>query len=595
MKKLIFPILIMMLGLPLYYSASPLETLKLKTFDYLIPKKEPTGFFTILNINDNDVRAEGGYPFPRKRLAEIQKDLIDNGALGVGWVIAFADKDRFGGDSIFATSLRYAPSVLAMFESDNGEYPPTTGTVILGNNITGIQATGVTQNIPILRATASQGIASAPTEIDNLVRQIPLLMQTPDGWVASFGTEVLKTLAEQDTYIIKGTELGIEEIAVRGLPPSKLDKYGRQWISWVDTPQTTLQEMDVANKFVFVGVTARGVMPQIATPTGLLEPHKIQAALSESILLEGSPYVPNWNLAAELSVFLLLGALTWLVLHAFGITGGLALTSLLHLSVMFGGWWVVQQGILIDVSWSLISGFIIASTAFYLRFREQYKLRQQIKKQFEHYLDPRQVKQLQKNPDLLKLGGEKRTCTFLFTDLRGFTSLSEKVTPEEVTQIMNRVLTAQQKSVQEHGGMVDKYIGDAMMAIFNAPLDLKNHSKVAVHCAVDIKRRIIELNNELKNEGKPSIAIGIGVNSGEAIIGNMGSESRFDYTAIGDAVNVAARLESATKEKNVDILIGKQTEQYCGYHLKSLEPIIVKGKSKPLQIFTWKDKKYLRK
>ena len=253
MKKLIFPILIILLGLPMYYSASPLETLKLKTFDYLVPKKEPTGFFTVLNITDKDVRAEGGYPFPRSRLAEIQKELIEKGATGVGWVIAFADKDRFGGDSAFAVSLRYAPSVLAMFESDNGEYPPTTGTVMLGDNITGIKASGVTQNIPMLRVIASQGIASAPTEVDNLVRQIPLLMQTPNGWVASFGTEVLKTLALQKTYIIKGSALGIEEISVRGIPPTKLDKYGRQWISWVDTPQTTLQEMDVADKFVFGG------------------------------------------------------------------------------------------------------------------------------------------------------------------------------------------------------------------------------------------------------------------------------------------------------------------------------------------------------
>ena len=587
MKKLIFPILIILLGLPMYYSASPLETLKLKTFDYLVPKKEPTGFFTVLNITDKDVRAEGGYPFPRSRLAEIQKELIEKGATGVGWVIAFADKDRFGGDSDFAISLRYAPSVLAMFESDNAEYPPTTGTVILGDNITGIKASGVTQNIPMLRVIASQGIASAPTEVDNLVRQIPLLMQTPNGWVASFGTEVLKTLAQQKTYIIKGSELGIEEISVRGIPPTKLDKYGRQWISWVDTPQTTLQEMDVAGKFVFVGVTARGVMPQIATPVGLLEPHKIQASLSESILLEGSPYIPNWNLTAEWSIFLILNSLTWLLLIYLGVTWGLVLTSFMLLSTFFGGYWLIQQGILIDASWSLVSGFITASTAFYIRFREQYKLRQQIKKQFEHYLDPRQVKELQKNPDLLKLGGEKRTCTFLFTDLRGFTALSESVSPEEVTYIMNKVLTAQQIAVQKHGGMVDKYIGDAMMAIFNAPLDLHNHSKVAVECALDIIENIKQVNLELKKEGLPDIAIGMGINSGEAIIGNMGSESRFDYTAIGDAVNTAARLESATKERGVDLLIGKQTEAYCGFHLKELEPILVKGKAKPLKIFTW--------
>ena len=595
-KTIVFIVLIIGLLLPMVYQTTPYQTLKLKTFDYLIPKQEPSGFFTILNITEEDVIAEGGYPFPRSRLAEIQKKLYGNGAIGVGWVVAFTEKDRFGGDADFAMSMRMTfPTVLAMFNNESNNYPPTTGTVILGDNIQGIKADGVRQNIPMFVSSASQGVASAPTEVDNLVRQIPLLMQTPDGWVPSFGTEVLKALVQQKTYIIKGSENGIEEISVRGLPPTKLDKFGRQWISWVDTPQTTLQEMDVEGKFVFVGVTAKGVMPQIATPVGLLEPHKIQAALSESILLESSSYVPNWNLTAELAIFLVLGLLTWLLLNALGITWGLVLTSLLHLSVVYCGYWIIKQGILVDVTWSLISGFIIASTAFYLRFREQYKLRLQIKKQFEHYLDPRQVKQLQKNPDLLKLGGDKRTCTFMFTDLRGFTALSESVKPEEVTYIMNKVLTVQQIAVQEHGGMVDKYIGDAMMAIFNAPLDLQNHSMVAIACALDIKRGIIELNNELRAEGLPQIAIGIGINSGEAIIGNMGSESRFDYTAIGDAVNTAARLESATKERDVDLLIGEQTESYCGFYLEPLEPIMVKGKAKPLKIFTWQDQNYLQK
>jgi adenylate cyclase len=569
----------MLLGLPMYYQATPLQILKLKTFDYLIPEKKPTGYFTILNITDQDVRAEGGYPFPRKRLAEIQTQLVDKGALGVGWVIAFADKDRFGGDAIFSSSLEGVPSVLAMFESENGEYPPTTGTVILGDNITGIPAIGVTQNIPMLRVSAAQGIASAPVDADNLVRQIPLLMQTPEGWVASFGTEVLKMLAGQQTYILKGSASGIEEISVRGIPPTKLDKYGRQWIHWVATEQTTLQEMNVEGKFVFVGVTARGVMPQIATPSGLLEPHKIQAALSESILLENTSYIPNWNLSVEWAIFLILNALIWLLLTYLGVTWGLVLTSLSLLGAMGGGYWLIQQGILIDASWSLVSGFITASTAFYIRFREQYKLRQQIKKQFEHYLDPKQVKRLQDNPELLKLGGERRRCTFLFTDVRGFTALSETLEPEEVTDIMNKTLTIQANAVKEYGGMVDKYIGDAMMAIFNAPIDLMHHESKAIQAALKIREDMAKANL--------GIEIGIGINTGTACVGNCGSDTRFDYTAIGDAVNTAARLESATKDRNVDLLIGEETEKFCGYYLKELESIQVKGKSKPLVIYTW--------
>ena len=589
MKKLIFPILIILLGLPVYYSTVPVEILKLKSFDYLVPKKEPTGFFTVLNITDEDVRAEGGYPFPRKRLAEIQKELIENGATGVGWVIAFADKDRFGGDSAFAISLRYAPSVLAMFESENGEYPPTTGTVILGDSITGIKASGVTQNIPMLRVIASQGIASAPTEVDNLVRQIPLLMQTPNGWVASFGTEVLKTLAQQKTYIIKGSELGIEEISVRGIPPTKLDKYGRQWISWVDTPQTTLQEMDVAGKFVFVGVTARGVMPQIATPVGLLEPHKIQAALSESILIEDSLYIPDWSISLELGIFLLTGLLIWIALNYLGITLGISVALLIFMFTAYTGYALIHKGILINVSWTLVSQFIIGSVAFYMRFREQYKLRQQIKKQFGKYLDPRMVKKLQDNPELCKVNGNRVDCSIIFTDLRGFTSLSESVEPEMVTYIMNNVLDVQVKAANKYFGCTDKFIGDAGMFHWNTIIPQDDHHNLALQAAQEIEKNIGELNVKFKKEGIPEIAIGIGVNSGICIAGNFGATDRFAFSLIGDPCNVAARLESSTKVAGVGTLIGEETAKKCKFKLKLLKPIKVKGKSKELQVYTWED------
>ena len=164
--------------------------------------------------------------------------------------------------------------------------------------------------------------------------------------------------------------------------------------------------------------------------------------------------------------------------------------------------------------------------------------------------------------------------------------MSESLPPEDVTYIMNRALTAQQEAVQKFGGMVDKYIGDAMMAIFNAPLDQPAHENLAINCALDIMKNMEELNKELNYMGLPSIAIGIGINSGEAVIGNMGSDSRFDYTAIGDAVNTAARLESATKEVGKDLLIGKNTAQITKYKLNLVSSIRVKGKSDSLDVYT---------
>ena len=581
MKRLLLPILIL-LSLPLIFQSTPTEILKLKIFDTFVTTPDPSGNFVILNITEEDVANEGGWPFPRRTLAQIQVDLINEGAIGVGWVISFPQADRMGGDEIFAQTLSYAPSVLSVFESPNGKYPQTTGTVILGKEVEGYVSPGVVENILSLRESAAQGISTAPVDIDQLVRRIPLLVKTPDGYASSFGTEVLKTLTGAKTYIIKTNDNGIEEISVKGIPPVKVDSLGRKWISWVDTPQTDLKEMNVAGKFVFVGVTANGVMPQVATPVGLLEPHKIQAALSESILIENSPIIPDFALALEILIFGIFVSLTWLVINYLGVTKGVSIAVILLLTTGFTGAYSIQKGYLIDFSWTFISQFITGAIAFYINFRKQFKLRQLIKKQFEHYLDPRQVKQLQDNPNLLKLGGEKRYATFLFTDVRGFTSLSEKLKPEEVTEIMNKALTVQVECVQKNGGMVDKFIGDACMAIFSAPLDLEDHEDKAVKTAIEMQDRIKELNKELSHE----IAIGVGVNTGTAVVGNMGSDTRFDFSAIGDCVNIAARLESGTKEAGVDILIGEETAKNCSFELKSLEAIKVKGKEKSLNVYT---------
>jgi adenylate cyclase len=579
-KTIIFVSLFILLGAAYYFQPTAYEILKLKTFDSLVTDKQPSGNFVILNINESDITNEGGYPLSRQTLAQIHINLLRKGALGVGWVIAFPQPDRFGGDFEFTEALGFSPSVIAMFEG-KGDYPPTSGTVILGPESGGIMSEGVIQNIDILKANASQGLAVARTDVDNLVRRLPLLMRTPDGWVSTYGTEVLKILTGADTYIIKTNDNGLEEVRVKGLPSVPVDSLGRKWVSWVNTPQTNLAEMDVENKFVFVGFTAKGIMPQIATPAGLLEPHKIQAALAESILIQDSPYIPDYALALEILIFLFSVVFVWLALNVFGITAGISFFGVVFASTAFFGVYTIQKGVLIDVTWSLISQFITASVAFYIRFREQYKLRQQIKKQFEHYLDPRQVKALQSNPSLLKLGGEKKRCTFLFTDVRGFTAMSESMEPEQVTQIMNKALTIQSDAVKKYGGMVDKYIGDAMMAIFNAPLDLDNHEQAAVMCAKEIQDNF--------RSSDVGVEIGVGVNTGEAVIGNCGSSTRFDYTAIGSAVNIAARCESSCKTVGKDLIIAEETAKNCGFELKSLKPIEVKGISKPLKIFTLED------
>tara|TARA_R100000388_G_scaffold94899_1_gene84073 strand:- start:2255 stop:3985 length:1731 start_codon:yes stop_codon:yes gene_type:complete len=570
-------LLLFFLTLPLVFNAPPLEILRLKTFDALVKTPEPTGYFTILNIDEEFIDQQGGYPLPRQTLADIHLKLLQQGALGVGWTILFPHPDRLGGDEAFAEMLGLAPSVIAMPEVNNNKYPQTHGTVILGPDVSLTQAQGFLENIPILKQASAQGAVSVPVDIDNLVRQIPLIQQTPDGWVASFGTEVLKILGGGNTYQIKTNENGIEMIRVKGIPPISTDSTGKKWISWVETPETNLTEMDVQGKFVFVGFTAAGIQRQLATPVGLLEPHKIQAALAESILLK-TPNIPDYRLFAELSILVVAGLLVAILTGFLGITTGLVSALTIFGGVAYLGWSFIQQNLLIDVTWTLISLFLIAAQQFYLNFRTQFKLRQQIKKQFSTYLDPRQVARLQKNPELLRLGGERRRCTIMFTDVRGFTSLSEKLAPEEVVEIMNKALTIQADAVKANEGMVDKYIGDAMMAVWNAPVDVEDHEQKAIETALQIRHAM--------QEAQLGIDIGIGINSGEVVAGNIGSQSRFEYSVLGDACNLAARLESSCKSVGKDLVIGEATISKYQGTATELEPIFVKGKEKAVKIYT---------
>ena len=590
MKKLIIGAVAAFLFTALIYQPTLVEIIKLRTFDALVQTEEPTGATVLLNLTESDIQNEGGWPFPRERLAEIHVDLLNAGATSVAWVAVFSEPDRFGGDGIFARALSYHPSVIAMFETEGyKEIPQTEGTVILGEDIGGIDATGVTQNIPILRGVALQGIVSAPVDVDNLVRRMPLLMRSPDGWMASFGTQLLKAVTGTNTYVIKTNANGIEEVRVKQLNPIPTDTFGRIWVNWIAPHETSLDKMDVEGKMVIVGTTAKGILPQVSTPKGLLYPHQIQASFVETMLHASNksmPRIPQASLLYEMLNFVFGVLLVYLFINYLGVYLGIIFSALAIGGTGVLGYMLIQRGLLIDVTWTMISQFVVASATFYLNYKEQYQLRQLIKKQFEHYLDPRQVKRLQENPELLKLGGEKRYCTFLFTDVRGFTALSESVTPEEVTYIMNKALTAQQSAVEKYDGLTDKYIGDAMMAIFGAPLDLENHEDKAIECAKQIETNMEELNIEFAEQGLPPIKIGIGINSGDAIIGNMGSEQRFDYTAIGDAVNIAARLESGTKAAGVDILIGESTARNACSALHLLPPIEAKGKSAKLQVYT---------
>ena len=592
MKRLIFPLLLLGLVLPLLMQVAPLEILKLKTFDALVTEQEPSGYFVTIDLDEEFIEQEGGWPLPRQRLAEIHIDLLRAGALGVGYALTFPQEDRMGGDLKFSEALSFSPSVLAMFENDNGSYPPVVGTVILGNDQGGgYLARGVVENIDLLKNKSSQGIASSPTDVDGLVRQIPLLLRTPEGFAPSFALEILKILANQETYIIKMNDNGMEEVTVRSIPPIQVDALGRKWVSYVDTPTTDLLDPQVKDKFVILGTSGGGIMPQVPTSQGLKYPHHVQAALAESILLENSPRIPSWHLGAELAIFLIFVSCIWLLTNKLSMSLGLVLTisGLSLLSLL--GVWFIQAGILLDITWTLIASFITGSTSYYLKFREQYKLRQQIRDQFKTYLSPEFVDLIIADPSLMKLGGERKEMTFLFMDIVGFTPVAEryKDNPEDLVDLINDFLDRMTKILLAEGATIDKYMGDCIMAWWNYPIPCEDHRTKALLAGKAIEAEAKLIAEEYKEKGLPIIAVGTGISSGNAIVGGMGSELRMDLSVIGDAVNLGARLEGQTRNYDADTLFPYETIKGVeGMTFHFVDEIQVKGKEEKVKIYTFK-------
>ncbi len=449
----------------------------------------------------------------------------------------------------------------------------------------------------LAECTAGVGVINTAPEIDGVVRRVPLLMKIGEEVYPNMAIETIRVAVGDPSYQVKADEAGIVAMRVPAYSTINVDTKARVWVRWnkeFETVSAASGQFDgLKGTTVIIAMTAEGLGGVISTPIGEQYDYVISAQTLQTIL-DGET-IKRYDSLIEILAGFILGITIILITRftPYWIIGvsllGTFAGGIYYFQYMFS-----TQLVLVDITWALLTFFIVGFHSTFNRFILEFRQKQQIKKQFEHYLDPRQVKALQKNPELLKLGGERKDMSYLFMDIIGFTPISEfyknNDDPEGLVVLVNEFLDEMTNIILANGGMVDKFMGDCIMAVFGAPLDMSNHAEMAVKSAIEIEAKTLELKQLYKDRGLPDINVGTGVNTGTAIIGNMGSTTRFDFSVIGDAVNLAARLEATAGRGDYKLfptIYSSMTMEQLPdtYTSKKIGDIKVKGKEDVIEIY----------
>jgi len=558
-----------------------------------------------VEIDNASVREYGQWPWPRDKLAKDIESLYRKGASIVVLPILFADKDRLGGDAQFDEMLRKTPTIIGQIPANQTKGNPVPrGVAAIGMpwqqwiyNYSG--AVGPIE--PFSKSAIGVGMMLIAPENDGVVRRMPLVIQIDGQLYPSLSMEILRTAAGDISYQMKTGEGGVEALRIPKYKKILTDANGAIWIDFKWKTKTyalnkLTDDDSFVGKIVILSPTASGIDNPVATPVGVIPSHDLIAASVTTMIAGRNITRPFWTDLAELSVSLVLSLILTVVVLTLSWYVGATLLPIFLAGTYYGSSYLfTEYSYLIDWSYPVLTMFVVWSVSAFLRFMEEFRLRQQIKKQFEHYLDPRQVAILQKNPDALKLGGERREMSFLFMDIVGFTPISEHYKnnddPEGLVECINDYLDRMTKIVLNNGGTVDKYMGDCIMAFWNAPLDCENHAELAVRTSVECAIETENLKTAWKEKGLPEINIGSGVNTGTCIVGNMGSTTRFDYSVIGDSVNLAARLEATAARgdyKDYPTIYSSYTMEQLPDTMssKNIGEIKVKGKEELIKIYS---------
>jgi len=574
-----------------------IESVRLRYFDQLITSQPrvSNNIYTV-NIDEATLDKYGQWPFKRSIYANIIADLYSRHAGLVVWNVLMPEADRQGGDAALEDTLKDYPVILTNIPSDSSKNTAKKpGSAVIGSEFVDTIVTypGMIANIPSLEAAAAGvGIANTIPEVDGVNRRLPLFVGYNGNLYPSVPLEVLRIMSHDDTFQVKLNENGVEKMRIPSFRPITTDSLGRIWVDWSQDsiPVSAVKlPKDFKKGIVIVGTSAAGLSNPVPTSMGAVWPQNMQAAviatLANNVNIERPDWAPGGELLTLVIVSLIILTLSRWIWVGLGV-GVVLLASLVPVS-----WYLfATYKFLVDAIVPVAGGVLVMLHAYGVKFISEYLQKQQIKKQFGSYVSPVIVERLQKNPDLIKLGGEEKMLTAVMTDMRNFTGLGEKYGQdvEGFTAIMNQYMTAISKPVFKNDGCLIKFIGDASLHIHGAPIDDERHAYHAVKTTLEMIAAVEEFNLHLESIGKPPVGMGAGVNTGKILVGNIGSEGKMGYDVLGDPVSVAARLESQTKSYGVLMILGPDTADAVkdDFDIVWLDNIAVKGKTVGLDIYT---------
>jgi adenylate cyclase len=464
-----------------------------------------------------------------------------------------------------------------------------------------ISARGVEMNLPKLtEAAADTGFFNAIPDPDGAIRTVPRVVSYQEDLFAPLSLSMLQRYLDNPPLQITLSDSGV--LAIRlGKADLPVDDYGRfrinfrgpaktfPYYSFVEVVSGKVPLEIFRNKIVLVGASAVGIYDIRVTPFSSIFPGvEVHANVMDNFFRRDFLWAPAGlaNPAALVTVILAL-TICWLQPRVRAWYGLALLLNMIFLYAIINYYLFTRQQIYLQMIYPLSCLITVYVVVAFMRFIAEEKERLRIKAAFQNYVAPDVVNTMLQHPDMLKLGGEKREMTVLFSDIRGFTTLSEKMEPEVLVGLLHSYLNPMTEIVFQHNGTMDKYIGDAIMAIYGAPIVLPDHANRACDTALDMISHLTQLWEGWRAKGLPELKIGIGINSGTMTVGNMGSERLFDYTVIGDNVNLASRLEGLNKYYGTAILISEATQKLLknSFILREIDRVRVKGKKAPVSLF----------